>query len=134
MLFYHISENRLELKRQRVTDFFPSLPPLLLRQHTGEVRQSIREKFADRRRKSKSVALKLEQNGSRFPNFLTKTIKRCKQRVDRGAKGVTRRDRDVPAMIFLSARFAICQEMDVNRYRGPGEKYRNLVENLQRRP
>lgn len=32
-------------------------------------------------------------------------------------------------------RAAICQETDVNRYREyPGEKYRNLVENLRRRP
>jgi hypothetical protein len=86
MLFHHVSENRLELKRRRVTGFFfsPRFCDTARRSSLVDTR-----KFVDRRRKSKSVALKLELEWKRFPNFLTKTIKRCKQRVDGGAGAAT---------------------------------------------
>jgi len=79
------------------------------------------------RKASRARSLKLEWKGGIFAKFLTKTIKRRKQRVDvaapASATDATQRDAvQRRAMIFLRAhscaRLAICREMDVNRYRG----------------
>jgi len=87
VLFYHVSEDRLEPKRQRVTDFF--LPPLCF--CDSILRSSLIDTGSLSIVGGSQKALKLERNGSRFPNFLTKTIKRCKQRVD-GTREMTQRE------------------------------------------
>lgn len=132
MLFYHVREKRLELKRQRVTDFFP--PPLCF--CDSILRSSLVDTGSLPIVGGSQKASRWNSNGMEavFRTFWQKRL----SVVNNGSMG--RRERGdaarprCTAMIFLSARFAICQEMDVNRYHGPGEKYRNLVENLRRRP
>lgn len=142
MLFYHVSEDRFELKRQRVTDFFPPSRCASAIAYR-EVRSSIREVC----RSSAEVKKRRVETRTEWKPFSELSDKKRLSVVNNGSMAAARRGRErrrggkgdvtrprCTAMIFLSARFAICQEMDVNRYHGPGEKYRNLVENLRGRP
>lgn len=89
MLFHHVSENRLELKRRRVTGFFFLVA--LLRHRAAKFAHRYRE-VCRSPAEVKKRRVETRTEWKRFPNFLTKTIKRCKQRVDGGAGAATQRD------------------------------------------
>lgn len=102
MLFHHVSVNRLELKRRRVTDFFSRRASAIAKR--CEVRSSIRE-VCRSSAEVKKRRVETRAESKRFPNFLTKTIKRCKQRGRwrRERDDATRRDasrRDAPRWYF----------------------------------
>lgn len=103
MLFHHVGGNRLELKRARSHRFFSCRR---VRGRELAPRSSIRASLPTAGGSQKR-RVETRTEWERFPNFLTKTIKRCKQRVDGGrwCDDATRRDDISPSANELGLLF-----------------------------